>query len=80
MSDPAVVDSIDSGISSQADSRNSSLNAPPKKVSALSIDNCYLNSCGSDGEKLDRLKDPVMESSLALRKISDAFGKVYILL
>uniref|UniRef100_A0A914C910 Protein kinase C n=1 Tax=Acrobeloides nanus TaxID=290746 RepID=A0A914C910_9BILA len=30
---------------------------------------------GSDGEKSDRLKDPVMESSLALRKISDAFAQ-----
>lgn len=75
MSDATVLESIDSGVSSQTESRNSSINAPPKKVSALSIDNCYLNSSGSDSERSDRLKDPVVESSLALRKISDAFGK-----
>ena len=47
---------------------------PEKKVSVLSVDSCPLNLASPDAETKS-IGDPVVESSKALRKLSEALGK-----
>ena len=47
---------------------------PEKKVSVLSVDSCPLNLASPDAETKS-IGDPVVESSKAIRKLSEALGK-----